>query len=178
MTYGYVPTLEHVAGHILLPLCLFYIFSHQLELENSRLRSVNQSLSEAHISHSVLEDEQVLDSIEASFHKFHAFLDLLKDAGLARVQFLLSCCNIASCRCLQSMMQHIKQKYTILVICRLGQLASVAGIEQSDFGLLNRPQLSSTQRRGHEDQASQQRKDSMAVSGIKLVCMAKTFQKP
>lgn len=65
-----------------------------------------------------------------------------------------------------------------MVICRLGQLASVAGIEQSDFGLLNRPQLSSTQRRGHEDQASQQRKDSMAVSGIKLVCMAKTFQKP
>ncbi|XP_053480409.1 centrosomal protein of 78 kDa isoform X1 [Ictalurus furcatus] len=103
----------------------------ELELENSRLRSVNQSLSEAHISHSVLEDEQVLDSIEASFHKFHAFLDLLKDAGL-------------------------------------GQLASVAGIEQSDFGLLNRPQLSSTHRRGHEDQASQQRKDSMAVTNNNL----------
>lgn len=49
---------------------------------------MNQSLSEAHISRSVLEDEKVLDSIEASFQKFHAFLDLLKDAGLARVHFL------------------------------------------------------------------------------------------
>ncbi|GAA6085966.1 centrosomal protein of 78 kDa isoform X1, partial [Tachysurus ichikawai] len=97
----------------------------ELELENNRLHSVNQSLSEAHTSHSVLEDEQVLDSIESSFHKFHAFLDLLKDAGL-------------------------------------GQLASMAGIEQSDFGVLNRPQLSSTQRRGDGEQVSKQRKDSMA----------------
>lgn len=56
---------------------------------------------------SALEDEAVLQSIESSFTKFHAFLDLLKDAGL-------------------------------------GQLASVAGIDQSDFGLLSRPQLSST----------------------------------
>ncbi|KAB5567779.1 hypothetical protein PHYPO_G00236780 [Pangasianodon hypophthalmus] len=99
----------------------------ELELENSRLRSVNQSLSEAHVSHSVLEDEQVLDSIEASFHKFHSFLDLLKDAGL-------------------------------------GQLASMAGIEQSDFGLLNHPQLSSTRRRGHGDETSEHRKDSMAIT--------------
>ncbi|KAI5622057.1 centrosomal protein of 78 kDa isoform X1, partial [Silurus asotus] len=96
----------------------------ELELENNRLRSLNQSLSEAHISHSVLEDEQVLDSIEASFQKFHAFLDLLKDAGL-------------------------------------GQLVSMAGIEQSDLGLPNRPQFSSTQRRG--DQAREQRKDSIAI---------------
>ncbi|XP_058246746.1 centrosomal protein of 78 kDa [Hemibagrus wyckioides] len=99
----------------------------ELELENFRLHSVNQSLSEAHASHSVLEDEQVLDSIEASFHKFHAFLDLLKDAGL-------------------------------------GQLASMAGIEQSDFGVLNRPQLSSTKRREDGEQVSEQRKDSMAIS--------------
>ncbi|KAK3540199.1 hypothetical protein QTP70_028389 [Hemibagrus guttatus] len=99
----------------------------ELELENFRLRSVNQSLSEAHTSGSVLEDEQVLDSIEASFHKFHAFLDLLKDAGL-------------------------------------GQLASMAGIEQSDFGVLNRPQLSSTKRREDGEQVSEQRKDSMAIS--------------
>ncbi|XP_060738115.1 centrosomal protein of 78 kDa isoform X1 [Tachysurus vachellii] len=97
----------------------------ELELENNRLHNVNQSLSEAHTSHSVLEDEHVLDSIESSFHKFHAFLDLLKDAGL-------------------------------------GQLASMAGIEQSDFGVLNRPQLSSTQQRGDGDQVSKQRKDSMA----------------
>ncbi|CAL8249210.1 unnamed protein product [Merluccius merluccius] len=97
------------------------------ELENSRLRSLNHSLSEALVggpgcgsaggpgcgpaglaaSSSALEDEAVLQSIESSFTKFHAFLDLLKDAGL-------------------------------------GQLASVAGIDQSDFGLLSRPQLSST----------------------------------
>lgn len=49
---------------------------------------MNQSLSEAQLSHSVLEDEQVLDSIEASFNKFHAFLDLLKDAGLVGFNFL------------------------------------------------------------------------------------------
>uniref|UniRef100_A0A3B1K0P7 Centrosomal protein 78 n=1 Tax=Astyanax mexicanus TaxID=7994 RepID=A0A3B1K0P7_ASTMX len=94
----------------------------ELELENSRLRSLNQSLSEAHISHSVLEDEHVLDSIESSFQKFHAFLDLLKDAGL-------------------------------------GQLASMAGIEQSDFGC---PQLSSTQQRGQRDQGDVQRQDDVA----------------
>ncbi|XP_009302592.1 centrosomal protein of 78 kDa isoform X1 [Danio rerio] len=81
----------------------------ELELENERLRTMNQSLSEAHISSSVLEDERVLESIESSFHKFHAFLDLLKDAGL-------------------------------------GQFASMAGIEQSDFGVVGRPQLSSTER--------------------------------
>ncbi|XP_060787333.1 centrosomal protein of 78 kDa [Neoarius graeffei] len=98
----------------------------ELELENSRLRSVNESLSEAHISHSVLEDEQVLDSIEASFRKFHAFLDLLSDAGL-------------------------------------GQLASMAGIEQLDLGLLNRPELSSTQQRGHGQETSEQKKDSTAM---------------
>ncbi|XP_072537198.1 centrosomal protein of 78 kDa [Salminus brasiliensis] len=92
----------------------------ELELENGRLRSLNQSLSEAHVSRSVLEDEHVLDSIESSFHKFHAFLDLLKDAGL-------------------------------------GQLASLAGIEQSDFG---RPQLSSTQRRGQGDQGDEQRQEA------------------
>uniref|UniRef100_A0A671KJD3 Centrosomal protein of 78 kDa-like n=1 Tax=Sinocyclocheilus anshuiensis TaxID=1608454 RepID=A0A671KJD3_9TELE len=81
----------------------------ELELENERLRSLNQSQLEAHLSASVLEDEHVLESIESSFQKFHAFLDLLKDAGL-------------------------------------GQFASMAGIDQSDFGLLGHPQLSSTER--------------------------------
>ncbi|XP_041756420.2 centrosomal protein of 78 kDa isoform X3 [Coregonus clupeaformis] len=84
----------------------------EYELENARLRSINFSLSEAlHAPATgpscVLEDDAVLDSIESSFSKFHAFLDLLKDAGL-------------------------------------GQLASMAGIDQSDFGPLGRPQLSST----------------------------------
>ncbi|KAJ8005975.1 hypothetical protein DPEC_G00123470 [Dallia pectoralis] len=84
----------------------------EYELENARLRSINFSLSEALQvqttgSSSVLEEDAVLDSIESSFRKFHAFLDLLKDAGL-------------------------------------GQLASIAGIDHSDFGPVGRPQLSST----------------------------------
>ncbi|XP_059193851.1 centrosomal protein of 78 kDa [Centropristis striata] len=88
----------------------------EYELENARLRSTNLSLSEALAATgsasapaalSALEDEVVLESIESSFTKFHAFLDLLKDAGL-------------------------------------GQLASMAGIDKSDFQPLGRPQLSST----------------------------------
>ncbi|XP_015276321.1 PREDICTED: centrosomal protein of 78 kDa [Gekko japonicus] len=83
----------------------------ELEVENARLRNLNSSLSEVlhaqSVASTILEDEDVLDSIENSFQKFHAFLDLLKDAGL-------------------------------------GQLATMAGIDQSDFGLLQRPQMTST----------------------------------
>lgn len=83
----------------------------ELEIENTRLRHINLSLSEDVHKHTVtssfLEDEGVLESIETSFQKFHAFLDLLKDAGL-------------------------------------GQLATMAGINQSDFGMLGQPQMSST----------------------------------
>ncbi|XP_077200836.1 centrosomal protein of 78 kDa isoform X4 [Paroedura picta] len=83
----------------------------ELEVENARLRNLNSSLSEVlhaqSVASTILEDEGVLDSIENSFQKFHAFLDLLKDAGL-------------------------------------GQLATMAGIDQSDFGLLQRPQMTST----------------------------------
>ncbi|XP_045891778.1 centrosomal protein of 78 kDa isoform X1 [Micropterus dolomieu] len=88
----------------------------EYELENARLRRANLSLSEALAAtgsasappaFSALEDEAVLESIENSFTKFHAFLDLLKDAGL-------------------------------------GQLASLAGIDKSDFHPPGRPQLSST----------------------------------
>ncbi|XP_037633029.1 centrosomal protein of 78 kDa isoform X1 [Sebastes umbrosus] len=88
----------------------------EYELENARLRDTNLSLSEALAATgsasapaalSALEDEAVLESIESSFTKFHAFLDLLKDAGL-------------------------------------GQLASMAGIDKSDFPPPGRPQLSST----------------------------------
>ncbi|XP_072137664.1 centrosomal protein of 78 kDa [Mobula birostris] len=81
----------------------------ELEIENTRLRNINVSLSDALHAQSttgtILEDEGVLESIEASFRKFHAFLDLLKDAGL-------------------------------------GQLAAIAGIDQSDFGSIGQPQLS------------------------------------
>ncbi|XP_077943273.1 centrosomal protein of 78 kDa isoform X2 [Gasterosteus aculeatus] len=88
----------------------------EYELENARLRDNNLSLSEALAATasasappavSALEDEALLESIESSFTKFHAFLDLLKDAGL-------------------------------------GQLASMAGIDKSDFHPPGRPQLSST----------------------------------
>ncbi|XP_074668590.1 centrosomal protein of 78 kDa isoform X3 [Strix aluco] len=83
----------------------------ELEMENARLRNLNISLSEVlhaqSVTNMILEDEGVLGSIENSFQKFHAFLDLLKDAGL-------------------------------------GQLAVVAGIDQSDFGLLGHPQMNST----------------------------------
>ncbi|XP_039217087.1 centrosomal protein of 78 kDa isoform X2 [Crotalus tigris] len=83
----------------------------ELELENTQLRNLNCSLSEVVHAQSVasiiLEDEGVLGSIENSFQKFHAFLDLLKDAGL-------------------------------------GQLATMAGIDQSDFGVLHHPQMTST----------------------------------
>uniref|UniRef100_A0A8C4WA72 Centrosomal protein of 78 kDa n=1 Tax=Gopherus evgoodei TaxID=1825980 RepID=A0A8C4WA72_9SAUR len=82
-----------------------------LEVENARLRNLNFSLSEVlhaqSVTNMILEDEGVLGSIETSFQKFHAFLDLLKDAGL-------------------------------------GQLATIAGIDQSDFGLLGHPQMNST----------------------------------
>ncbi|KFQ46692.1 Centrosomal protein of 78 kDa, partial [Nestor notabilis] len=83
----------------------------ELEMENARLRNLNISLSEVlhaqSVTNMILEDEGVLGSIESSFQKFHAFLDLLKDAGL-------------------------------------GQLAVLAGIDQSDFGLLEHPQMNST----------------------------------
>ncbi|NXE88007.1 CEP78 protein, partial [Menura novaehollandiae] len=83
----------------------------ELEIENARLRNLNISLSEVlhaqSVTSMILEDEGVLGSIENSFQKFHAFLDLLKDAGL-------------------------------------GQLAVLAGIDQSDFGVLGHPQMNST----------------------------------
>ncbi|XP_047381326.1 centrosomal protein of 78 kDa isoform X5 [Sciurus carolinensis] len=83
----------------------------QLEHENAQLRNINLTLSEAlhtqSLASMILDDEGVLGSIENSFQKFHAFLDLLKDAGL-------------------------------------GQLATMAGIDQSDFHLLGRPQMNST----------------------------------
>uniref|UniRef100_A0A8C6Y6W8 Centrosomal protein of 78 kDa n=1 Tax=Naja naja TaxID=35670 RepID=A0A8C6Y6W8_NAJNA len=85
----------------------------ELELENTQLRNLNCSLSEVvhaqSVASTILEDEGLLGSIENSFQKFHAFLDLLKDAGL-------------------------------------GQLATMAGIDQSDFGVLYHPQMTSTEK--------------------------------
>ncbi|XP_035022810.1 centrosomal protein of 78 kDa [Hippoglossus stenolepis] len=106
----------------------------EFELENARLRDANRSLSEvlsatgsrsAPPAVSVLEDEAVLESIESSFNKFHAFLDLLRDAGL-------------------------------------GQLASIAGIDKSDFQPVGQPQLSSTSRTRFDAAPSLTRRDVQA----------------
>ncbi|XP_078423658.1 centrosomal protein of 78 kDa [Cetorhinus maximus] len=100
----------------------------ELEVENTRLRNINLSLSDALHTQSttstILEDEGVLESIEASFQKFHAFLDLLKDAGL-------------------------------------GKLATIAGIDQSDFGLVGQPQLSSTIGKDKKEQGAESIKDKI-----------------
>ncbi|NWR36788.1 CEP78 protein, partial [Tachuris rubrigastra] len=80
----------------------------ELEVENARLRiSLSEVLHAQSVTSTILEDEGVLGSIENAFQKFHAFLDLLKDAGL-------------------------------------GQLAVLAGLDQSDFCLLGHPQKNST----------------------------------
>lgn len=42
----------------------------------------------------------------------------------------------------------------------------MAGIEQLDLGPVGPPQLSSTERRGQEDQINEQRKEDTAVSAI------------
>lgn len=72
-----------------------FFISLQYELENARLRDTNLSLSEALASVgsasappaiSAFEDDAVLESIESSFTKFHAFLDLLKDAGCVLIK--------------------------------------------------------------------------------------------
>ncbi|XP_054629350.1 centrosomal protein of 78 kDa [Dunckerocampus dactyliophorus] len=61
----------------------------EFELENARLRDNNRSLTEALSAtgsdRSTLENEDVLESIERSFTKFHAFLDLVKDAGFGQL---------------------------------------------------------------------------------------------
>ncbi|XP_026178174.1 centrosomal protein of 78 kDa isoform X2 [Mastacembelus armatus] len=111
----------------------------EYELENARLRDANRErLSEAFATtgsasappaFGALDDEAVLESIENSFTKFHAFLDLLKDAGL-------------------------------------GQLASIAGIDKSDFQPLERPQLSSTIRPQLDHSASLTRGEYDQVSPL------------
>ncbi|XP_065405508.1 centrosomal protein of 78 kDa isoform X6 [Chrysemys picta bellii] len=112
----------------------------ELEVENARLRNLNFSLSEVlhaqSVTNMILEDEGVLGSIETSFQKFHAFLDLLKDAGL-------------------------------------GQLATIAGIDQSDFGLLGHPQMNSTvskpaiiqKEKSYEEERQEQTQNSKNVGG-------------
>nr|XP_015222060.1 PREDICTED: centrosomal protein of 78 kDa [Lepisosteus oculatus] len=83
----------------------------ELEVENTRLRNMNLSLSEAlhsqSVTSSVLEDEAVFTLVQ-----------------LFKIIY-----NINS---------------LIYIFCSLGQLASMAGIDQSDFGPLGVPQLSST----------------------------------
>ncbi|NXV36313.1 CEP78 protein, partial [Rissa tridactyla] len=123
----------------------------ELEIENARLRNLNISLSDVlhaqSVTNMILEDEGVLGSIENSFQKFHAFLDLLKDAGL-------------------------------------GQLAALAGIDQSDFGLLGRPQMNSTlgkpanmlQEKSFEEERQEHTQNSKNRAGDLQVPLPGTFQ--
>ncbi|KAM9081625.1 centrosomal protein of 78 kDa isoform 3-T3 [Megaptera novaeangliae] len=123
----------------------------ELEHENAQLRNINFSLSEALHAHSltsmILDDEGVLGSIENSFQKFHAFLDLLKDAGL-------------------------------------GQLATMAGIDQSDFHLLGRPQMNSTvssppkeEKKALEEEKSESKQSALGqMQNIQVsICMQSAY---
>ncbi|NXO59950.1 CEP78 protein, partial [Aramus guarauna] len=123
----------------------------ELEIENARLTNLNISLSEflhaQSVTNMILEDEGVLGSIENSFQKFHAFLDLLKDAGL-------------------------------------GQLAVLAGIDQSDFGLLGHPQMNSTlskpakilKEKSFEEERQEHTQNSKNRAGDIEVSLPGTFQ--
>ncbi|KAM9586666.1 centrosomal protein of 78 kDa isoform 1-T5 [Morphnus guianensis] len=123
----------------------------ELEVENARLRNLNTSLSDVlhaqSVTNMILEDEGVLGSIENSFQKFHAFLDLLKDAGL-------------------------------------GQLAVLAGIDQSDFGLLGHPQMNSTlskpanmlKEKSFEEERQEHTQNSKNTAGDIQVSLPGTFQ--
>lgn len=55
----------------------------ELTLDNKKLREENSRLKRS--KGSILDDDSVLDSIEASFKQFHEFLDLLRDAGLGKL---------------------------------------------------------------------------------------------
>ena len=58
---------------------MIYFFHFQLTVENNRLR---QEMDDIHSrTGGILDDDKVLESIEASFQQFHGFLDLLRDAG-------------------------------------------------------------------------------------------------
>ncbi|XP_075597009.1 centrosomal protein of 78 kDa [Balearica regulorum gibbericeps] len=123
----------------------------ELEIENARLTNLNISLSEflhaQSVTNMILEDEGILGSIENSFQKFHAFLDLLKDAGL-------------------------------------GQLAVLAGIDQSDFGLLGHPQMNSTlskpakilKEKSFEEERQEHTQNSKNRAGDIQVSLPGTFQ--
>ena len=50
------------------------------DLRVSRLRGTAAATAAANMS-TGRQDESVLDSIEASFKQFHAFLDMLREAG-------------------------------------------------------------------------------------------------
>ncbi|XP_031951764.1 centrosomal protein of 78 kDa isoform X3 [Corvus moneduloides] len=123
----------------------------ETEIENARLRNLNISLLEVLHAQSVtsliLEDEGVLGSIENSFQKFHAFLDLLKDAGL-------------------------------------GQLAVLAGIDQSDFGVLGYSEMNSTlskpvnlvKEKSFEEERQEHTQNSKNRAGDMQLSLPSTFQ--
>ena len=54
------------------------VFVFQLTVESRR---VQNELEDVLARASLFDDDKVLESIETSFKQFHAFLDLLRDAG-------------------------------------------------------------------------------------------------
>lgn len=69
----------HERGKTHYKACLFFSLFSQLSLENKRLKD---ELLDLRVNRgSILEEDLVLESIEASFRQFHSFLDLLRDAG-------------------------------------------------------------------------------------------------
>lgn len=58
----------------------------ELVMENQRLRYDNEDLRNR--TSALLDDDSVLESIETTFKQFHAFLDLLRDAGLGQLVHL------------------------------------------------------------------------------------------
>lgn len=65
-----------------------------LEIENIRLKRELEDMNEASQIRSALDDDALLDKIEASFNKFHDFLDLLDKLGLGGLSAYAGVTNI------------------------------------------------------------------------------------
>ena len=57
---------------------MLHFICFQLTVENNQLK---QDIDDYRAKQGILDDDRVLASIEQSFTQFHAFLDLLKEAG-------------------------------------------------------------------------------------------------
>lgn len=57
----------------------------------------------------------------------------------------------------------------VLISCRLGQLAAMAGIDQSDFGLLRHPQMTSSLIKQREKSFEEERQEHMQHLKVSVV---------